>query len=61
MLLHIGRIQAKQGAGEQMWFIPKAAARSGGQRGTVSRKLCNFYPHLHLETVFPALKLNICF
>ena len=58
-----------QGAGEQMWFIPKAAARSGGQRGTVSRKLCNFYPHLHLETVFPALKLpqncyiimNICF
>ena len=23
-------------------------------------KLCNFYPHLSLETVFPALKLTLC-
>ena len=50
--MHIGKNWAKQGISE-VCFVPKTAWSGSG--GT-PRKICNVYPHLRLETVFPALK-----
>ena len=46
----MGRIQLKLGVGKQVWFVPNTGAGSG--------KFCDFFSHLSLETVFPALKLT---
>ena len=50
-----------------MWFIPKTAGGSEAVTGATPGNLCNFYTHLSLEIVSPALKLkdiyinmNIC-
>ena len=39
-----------------MQFVPNAVGGYGGDSAT-PRKFCNFYSHLSLETVFPALKV----
>ena len=52
----LGRIQAKGDVDKQVLFVPN---RVGGRRGVATPgTLCNFYPHLSLKTVFPALKLT---
>ena len=49
----LGRNQAKQGIGKE--FVAKTAGVLGEVAALV--RVCNFYPHLSLETVFVALKL----
>ena len=46
-------ISAKQGISKQVWFIPENSWYCDSS--ATSRK---FYPHLSLETVFPALKVT---
>ena len=44
----------KQGAGEQVWFVPNSWGSEGESK---PQEILQFFPHLSLETVFPALKL----
>ena len=51
-----GRVRAKRGVGEQLWFV---SIHLGGLRvGANHEKFGYFYSHLSLETVLPALKLT---
>ena len=47
----LGRIQAKRGFSEQVWFVPKTVGGSGVTQHH------SYSAHLKLETVFPAHKL----
>ena len=42
--------------GGKVWFVPNTVRGSGGRHNL--RKIWNFYPHLSLKTVFPALELT---
>ena len=45
--------------GWQVWFFPYCKKVVGLRAGsTVIGKCCNLYPHLCLETIFPALKIT---
>ena len=57
LLLILGRVWAKCDS-EYVWFLPKNSWRvsDGGSSGTPG-KLCDFYPHLSLQTLFPVLNL----
>ena len=48
--------QSKTLASKCGWFQNQLGVWGAGS-GTTPRKSCNFYPHLTLKTVFPALKL----
>ena len=50
------KIEANQGVGEQVWFVPNPVGGSGGSPNPGT--FCNFYTHIRLETVFPAFKLT---
>ena len=54
ILLHIG----KNLANECGLFQKHLGAFWDGGSSTTPRKCCNFYPHLSMETVLPALKLS---
>ena len=45
-------------AGKCASFHAVCKQLANGSRGTVTGKVCNLYPHLCFETVFPALKLT---
>ena len=57
-----GRIQAKLGPGCRQVRLVSCymyIQLANGSRGTATAGIfCNLYPHLCLETVFPALKLT---
>ena len=58
----LGRIWAKQGVGEQVWFVSHTVGESGTDDGVATPgKVCNFFLLLSLETAFPALKLTQSF
>ena len=58
----LGRIWAKQGVGEQVWFVSHTVGESSTDDGVATPgKVCNFFPLLSLETAFPALKLTQSF
>ena len=46
---------AKQGVSKQVWFVPKNKWGSGVVAAAKPQE--NFYPHLRLQTVFPAINL----
>ena len=54
----LGRLWVKRAVREQVWFVPENSwvVWLGGCSASPG-KLCNFYPHLSLITVFPALKV----
>ena len=49
------KIRAKQGFGEQVWFVPNTV---GGSRVSHNPRKCNFFLHLSLETVKNSHKLG---
>ena len=52
----LGRILAKRGVGEQVWFVPNTAGGSGST--PILGKFCKIYSDLILEPVFAGLKLT---
>ena len=52
----LGKICEKQGVREHVWFVPNIVGES--REVVTPGKFCNFFPHLSLKTVFPALKLS---
>ena len=53
------KIRAKQGFGEQVWFVPNTV---GGSRVSHNpRKCCNFFLYLSLETSFCSTETNTNF
>ena len=60
--LNIKKTSSKARGWQIRVFQKKKKKEGWGSRHSQGRKFCNFYPHLSLETVFPALKLaqNFC-